>query len=814
MSRITFLILQIFFAVYKLVAPKSYEQQLNTPIPNPSSMPVEHNSIFRFLLIPFFKKLKLEIEDPDALKDFANEGDFIYVSQGVGQLEYGYYSHILLELGLPRASIGMGVNFRRWFPLKILIPMLAQEVKSSKEKKSKQILSELCSEIKKHKSTFISIVPSYVSDPALFSWREQKIFSEVIKSSKTSNKPAAIVPLLFIWDKRPKQTRSRFWRAILGEIEQPSNFHKAILFWQRYRQHAVVKIGKPIPIDMSGNSIKTANDLRQELLHHFKAQRRSVTGPPLRPKQWVIDQIMSDPQVEKTCIDFAASANKTAEEVTGLANKFATKMVSDIRSRWLDFAFILLDKCLKNNFEKIDVDMKGIEKLRELCGKEATVIVPNHLSHADYLIISYILSKNNIQTPHVAAGDNLSFWPLGAFLRRSGAYFIPRSLKGNVVYKALLASYLKLLVHEGYLQEFYIEGGRSRTGRLRYPKIGMIKLLSEAADDANKPVHLVPLSITYDEIVEKGSFVEELQGKEKEKETPSHLLKLQKYIKRRHNKKGRVYLRFGDPITILPNEQSDPAIIAIEIIHSISRKRIVTTDGIVALTLLSEPKPAITDIIFKQRLNTYINILKTCNVEFVPGFFQNINLQTRMTLAKFTSLGLIVRRFTPYPYYSIISDKRLELDFFKNTALDALFPIALASKLSTNKDAFEDVLGILEKTIPSPLNNIELTNDLSLEEKGDLELLIEPLLDTTRTITHLLLSSPKPPSVRRTSKEAMTLGKDLLTLGEIKYPESIAKATIDEILNGLIKERYIEVQGRKWKCNSEKLTKLARIISK
>ena len=121
-------------------------------------------------------------------------------------------------------------------------------------------------------------------------------------------------------------------------------------------------------------------------------------------------------------------------------------------------------------FDSFDVDGEGLTRAKELYAEGPVVFVPNHKSHADYLILSHILYHNGMTLPHIAAGINLEFWPLGPVFRRGGAYFIRRAFRDNPLYKAVLESYLEVLIKEGYSQEFFIEGGRSRTGKLM--KIG------------------------------------------------------------------------------------------------------------------------------------------------------------------------------------------------------------------------------------------------------------------------------------------------------------------------------------------------------
>jgi glycerol-3-phosphate O-acyltransferase len=162
-------------------------------------------------------------------------------------------------------------------------------------------------------------------------------------------------------------------------------------------------------------------------------------------------------------------------------------------------------------YDGIEIDQAGIERIREAARKGPLVLLPSHKSHVDYLVLSYVLFKNDISPPLVAAGENLSFWPLGAILRRGGAFFIRRSFSGKKFYSALVAAYLRKLLSERFNIEFFLEGGRSRTGKLLPPKLGLLSMVVEAALQLrHRHVQFVPISIGYESIIEARSYVNEL----------------------------------------------------------------------------------------------------------------------------------------------------------------------------------------------------------------------------------------------------------------------------------------------------------------
>ncbi len=166
------------------------------------------------------------------------------------------------------------------------------------------------------------------------------------------------------------------------------------------------------------------------------------------------------------------------------------------------------------------INVNGGERVRQLAqdGHEI-VYVPCHRSHMDYLLLSYVLYYQGLVPPHIAAGINLNFWPAGPIFRRLGAFFIRRTFKGNKLYSTVFREYLGELFTRGYSVEYFVEGGRSRTGRLLDPKTGTLSMTLQAMlRGGTRPITLVPIYIGYEHVMEVGTYAKELRGAAKEKE--------------------------------------------------------------------------------------------------------------------------------------------------------------------------------------------------------------------------------------------------------------------------------------------------------
>ncbi|MCJ7830257.1 MAG: glycerol-3-phosphate acyltransferase, partial [Desulfobacterales bacterium] len=200
---------------------------------------------------------------------------------------------------------------------------------------------------------------------------------------------------------------------------------------------------------------------------------------------------------------------------------------------------------IKSMFDGVMVNDEMLARLKTMSLRGPLILVPCHKSHMDYLILSYVLYQNNLPCPLVAAGTNLSFWPIGPLFRGGGAFFIRRSFRGAVLYSKVFTEYIEKLLEEGFNIEFFIEGGRSRTGKLIMPKLGLLSiLLNGMKSGACEDLIFAPIYIGYDQVLEDSAYLEELEGGQKKPESFWQGLKARKFLKKRY---GKIYLQFQEP---------------------------------------------------------------------------------------------------------------------------------------------------------------------------------------------------------------------------------------------------------------------------
>jgi glycerol-3-phosphate O-acyltransferase len=275
------------------------------------------------------------------------------------------------------------------------------------------------------------------------------------------------------------------------------------------------------------------------------------------------------------------------------------------------------------------VSFNHVETLRDVAREHEVVFVPCHRSHMDYLLLSYAIYTQGYAVPHIAAGINLNIPVIGRFLRKAGAFFIRRSFAGNALYTAVLMKYLATIMARGHSLEYFIEGGRSRTGRLLQPKTGMLAMTVRSyARDPRRPVVFLPVYFGYERIVEGNTYLSELSGRPKRKESIGDLLRATRVLR---EKFGRVHVNLGEPIhldALLERHADDwrthqrddegrapwvaPVVdeLAQRIMRNINAAAAVTPVNLLALVLLAMPRKAMAVADLERQVDLCLGLLR------------------------------------------------------------------------------------------------------------------------------------------------------------------------------------------------------------
>ena len=358
-----------------------------------------------------------------------------------------------------------------------------------------------------------------------------------------------LVPVSVFWGRDPGKETSLF-KILFTDSASAGPLRKALIVLANGR-NTLVSFGQPVSfkdfVAQETDAPSAMHKLARVLRVHFRRSRDAALGPSKSTRSSMVRAILQHPNVRREMAALESAEGISADKARAKARKYALEIAADYTMAPIRFMEVVLDWLFSRLFDGLDVHR--IEQARQAAHEGVVVYLPSHRSHLDYLLLTYVLYKNGLAPPYIAAGINMNFWPVGGLLRRCGAFYLRRSFKGNKLYSAVFRAYVDSLVAKGTPIEFFPEGGRSRTGRLRRPMTGMLSMVVESAlRNPDKPVKIVPVFLGYDRIMEVGSYFSELSGKSgKQKESALGLLKAGRKIKRAY---GKPCIAFGDAIDL------------------------------------------------------------------------------------------------------------------------------------------------------------------------------------------------------------------------------------------------------------------------
>ncbi|WP_372861660.1 glycerol-3-phosphate 1-O-acyltransferase PlsB [Spongiibacter sp.] len=436
-----------------------------------------------------------------------------------------------------------------------------------------------------------------------------------------------IVPVSMFWGRDPG-TETSFLKLLLGDGERGGALRKLMVIIAQ-RKNVILHFAMPINfqklVERTREPEKAAELLARTLSFYYSRRKTAALGPSLLSRPEIIKLVLRRPEVREAMAEQQREKSLSEAQVMKQARKMADEVAANFDSRMLR----VLDLILSWVFRKIfsGIRLHHIDRLSRTANDRQLIYMPSHRSHLDYLLISYSLYTQGLVPPHIAAGVNLNFWPVGGLLRRGGAFYIRRSFAGQPLYTAVFRNYLDVILGRGYPVEFFPEGGRSRTGRLLPPKKGMLRMTVESflAQPARK-VALVPVYVGYDKLVEGGTYMKELRGAAKQSESASGLLKATRIFKSSY---GSPHVAFAEPISlddclskVEPEWRSKlqagdksfvPAVvdhIAQENMERINAAAVINPIGLVSMILLSSPQRAMAEEELLAQIDYFVALLK------------------------------------------------------------------------------------------------------------------------------------------------------------------------------------------------------------
>lgn len=358
-----------------------------------------------------------------------------------------------------------------------------------------------------------------------------------------------LLPVAIYWGRSPDKERSLF-KLLFAENWDVAGRTRKFFATLLHGRNTLMRFSHALALSSivhDGVEPKIAFRKVSRILRvHFRKRRTATLGPDLSHRRTLERQVLLARNVKRAITAEAGDDAKKREQAERKVHEYVHEIAADISFPTIRFLVRILRWLWNRIYDGIELG--HTDRLRDLAKEKVVVYVPCHRSHFDYLLLSYICYEKGLQLPHIAAGINLNMPIVGPILRRGGAFFLRRSFKGNRLYAAVFDAYLYQILLRGYSIEYFVEGGRSRTGRLLSPKGGMLAMtVNSYIQDPRRPVVFVPIYFGYEKLIEGDSFINELGGGAKQKES---LLGLIRSIKGLRENFGRVYVNIGAPIDL------------------------------------------------------------------------------------------------------------------------------------------------------------------------------------------------------------------------------------------------------------------------
>lgn len=586
---------------------------MSTDLPQP----YRPNPVLQALYQRFFSQIQVDQAWVDQVRELAAQGTVVYVLRNLNWVDFFALDHLTKQFGLPE------IRFANDLGLWVLNPMGKGWLNAIFPPRNQTPADELHAALSLGASAalFLKRPPSVLDVAAGASggrgMKGDELVQVLIGLQRQRKEPILLVPQLFLWTKRPDTRGTRLLDMVLGPREWASPVRTIGQFLSNYK-HVELKAGEAVNLAEFLKSYPDVSDtalisrLTYTMLRRLERERRSVTGPAVKSPERVRQEILRSPRFRSDVAKLTRNGKSEAElmeQALGVLKAMQATPEGATRS----VMAVALDKLFGRIYAGIDVDQEGIARIRQESKEKALVLLPSHKSHIDYLIVSYAFNEANLPLPLIAAGDNLAFFPVGPIFRRAGAFFIRRSFAGDALYPIVVDAYVRRLIREGYPLEMFLEGGRSRTGKLLAPKFGLLKMVVSAAlAEPQRPVCFVPISIGYERVVD--SYENELGGGEKAKEDAAGLIGATDVLGSRY---GRINLQFGQILT-LDHVRSDLGLgqgslspakqralvtrLGNRVMDEINRVTAVTPGALTALALLS----------YHRRGQTHEKLLARC----------------------------------------------------------------------------------------------------------------------------------------------------------------------------------------------------------
>jgi glycerol-3-phosphate O-acyltransferase len=667
----------------------------------------------------FFEHIEVDESWAARARELDQRGRVVYVLRNLSFVDFFALDYLVKRLRLPDVGFANDLGMFVVEPGKGLLASLVPRPHTVDADRLEAALAG-----GRSAALFLKRPPTLTDPSARGKSEGDPYLMRLLDLQRRSSEPILLLPQVFLWSRSPDKTSRDWVDGVFGPAEWPGKLRTMAQFLLNYR-HVTLRAGEALDLKafLAQNEAAGVTDgvlvrrLVYALLRRIERERRSVLGPTQKPRDRVRGEVLRSPKLLKVVSDMAGEGSSERRVLLERAGEMLTELETALDMNFMNVMDAAFDATVARMYQGLEIDDEGLERLRA-CAKEGTlVLLPSHKSHVDYIILSKVFYRAQMPVPTIAAGDNLNFFPLGPFLRKAGAFFIRREFKGDRLYGAVVDAYIRRLILEGAPLEFYLEGGRSRTGKLLPPKLGLLSMVVDAAIGVKKPVYFCPISIAYERFVEEDAYAEELAGGEKSREDVRGLVAAFEKVLGRY---GRISVQFGEPLTlegVLAEIEPGAAIdrltppkrrrlvtrLAFQVMNEINQVSAVTPGSLVAAVLLSHDRRGLPHADMVSESRKLARLLHGQGARFSPalaggrpGDIREDALRDAIDL--FIAAGH-VRAHRPGPgdkthvragadvIYVVPDDARVKLDLSKNVVIHFFVERGLvATALATSSD--------------------------------------------------------------------------------------------------------------------------------
>jgi len=391
----------------------------------------------------------------------------------------------------------------------------------------------------------------------------RRVSLEALEAELDASDDPLLAPLRVAWLPRKRDGVRQVQLSDIPRFGDPRDPGRMRQRWVLFREpdRCRVVAGAPAPVsqlrarwrnagyqdteDTTGLSEFVA---RQAFLALERAERQ-LRGDRYKVPRLVREDILNRPGFRSGLARLARELGRSDEDLRRTTARSLKEIAATHSPFVIDIAAHLIRLIYRRGYgDTLHYDPEDLRQVKALGQRNPVVFLPSHKSNLDHLVLQYALHENGHVPNHTAGGMNMNFLPVGPIVRRSGVFFIRRSFKDDPVYKFTLSHYIDYLIEKRFSLEWYIEGGRSRSGKLLPPRFGLLASVVDAyrrgkADDVN----LIPVSIAYDQIQDVPEYAAEQRGDPKKRESFSWLLAA---LRRMSQHYGGIHIRFGEPLSL------------------------------------------------------------------------------------------------------------------------------------------------------------------------------------------------------------------------------------------------------------------------